>query len=85
MEHTRRHLLIVEAERLRGEGVELDEILRRLRERGFSKAQSVALLAGLREFGWDNRLARAKEIVHESPVWADAKERDDKILDELDN
>jgi hypothetical protein len=83
MELAKRHLMIAEVERQRQEGLALDEVLRRLRERGCSKGQSVAVLAGLRELGpsLSSRLLQAKRLVHESPVWADAKERDEQIFD----
>jgi hypothetical protein len=76
------HLLTAEVERLRQEGVGFDEILRRLRNRGCSKAQSAAVLAGLSELG-PSRLVSAKALVRDSPVWADAKERDERLLDGL--
>jgi len=81
MEHAARYLLTVEVERLRQEGLGFDGILRRLRDRGCSKGQSMAVLAGLHELG-PSRLLTAKALVHESPVWADAKDRDDQMLDE---
>jgi hypothetical protein len=84
MEHAARYLLTVEVERLRQEGLGFDEILHRLRERGCSKGQSVAVLAGLHEFG-PSRLVQAKALVHESPVWADTKDRDERMFDEISN
>ena len=81
MEHAARYLLTVEVERLRQEGVGFDEILRRLRDHGCSKGQSMAVLAGLHELG-PSPLLRAKVLVHESPVWADAKDRDEQLFNE---
>jgi hypothetical protein len=78
MERAKRYLLTEEVERMRQEGVDIDEILRRLRERGCSKGQSVAVIADLREFGL-SRLTQAKRLVHESAIWADARERDEQI------
>jgi hypothetical protein len=79
MEQTKRHLLTEEVEQLRQQGLEFDEILWRLRERGCSKTLSVAVIAGLREFG-PQLLSQAKRLVHESPVWGDAKEHDESIF-----
>jgi hypothetical protein len=59
-------------------------ILHRLRHRGCSKGQSMGVLAGLQELG-PSRLLRAKALVHDSPVWADAKDRDEQLFDEAEN
>jgi hypothetical protein len=42
---------------------------------------SMAVLAGLNELE-PQRLLRAKALVHDSPVWADAKDRDERLFDE---
>ena len=78
VELAKRYLLTQEAERLREQGMELDDILRNLRARGCSKGQSVAIIAGLREYG-PSRLAQAKRLVHDSATWADAKARDEML------
>jgi hypothetical protein len=83
LERATRHLLTAETERLRQEGVEVDEVLHRLRDRGCSKGQSVLVLAGLGEFAGPSRLAQAKKLVHESPAWAHVKERDEAIFGAL--
>jgi hypothetical protein len=77
-------LLTAEVQRLRQESVGFDEILRRLRDRGCSKGQSMAVLAGLSELG-SSPLVRAKALVHDSPVWADAKDRDERLFDDPQN
>jgi hypothetical protein len=78
MDYPTRCLLTVEVERQRQEGVGLEEVLQRLRERGCSKLQPVAVIAGLREYG-PSRPLQAKRLVHESAVWADVKEQDEQI------
>jgi hypothetical protein len=60
------------------EGQSIDQILQMLRSRGCSKAQSVAVIAPLMP-----GLLEAKQAVHDSPVWTDAKERDERIFDDL--
>lgn len=54
-----------------------DEILAKLRHRGYSKLESVSAFhdAGL-------RLMQAKRLVDESSAWRDAKHRDDHIFDD---
>lgn len=66
--------------RLWQEGRPVDEVLLVLRRAGFSKIQSIQALKIAT--GWP--LTEAKRTVHESSVWADVKERDDKFLDELE-
>ena len=75
-------LLRAEVARLAQEGRAVDEILQLLRARGCTKGESAAALLWLPDLG-DNPLLSAKRIVHESPAWADVKERDDRILDDF--
>jgi hypothetical protein len=70
--------LTAECERLRKDGLSIDQILQVLRTRGHSKVESVAAIVPL-----THGLSAAKQAVHDSPVWADAKERDERILDDL--
>jgi hypothetical protein len=70
--------LTADCERLRKEGLSIDQILQVLRTRGYSKLESVAAIVPLMA-----GLSAAKQAVHDSPVWADAKERDERILDDL--
>jgi hypothetical protein len=70
---------IADAVRMHGTGASDDEILSELRERGCSKLQCVVVM---RELGFS--LIEAKTLVHESRVWADARWRDDHILDGLE-
>jgi len=71
-------LLGAEIKRSREAGETEDEILTKLRHRGYSKLESVSAFhdAGL-------PLAQAKRLVHESPAWHDAKHRDDHTFDDL--
>jgi hypothetical protein len=55
---SKRYLFTEEAERLRQQGAGLDEILRHLRARGCSRGLSVAIVAGLHEYG-PSRFAHA--------------------------
>jgi len=70
---------IHDAVRMRQTGASDDEILSEFREHGCSKLQCVVIM---RELGFS--LIEAKKLVHESPVWADARWRDDHILDGLE-
>jgi hypothetical protein len=78
MNISERTLLTAECERLRKEGQSIDQILQMLRARGHSKVESVAAIVPLMP-----GISAAKQVVHNSPVWADAKERDERILDDL--
>lgn len=56
-------------------GAELEEIVRILRERGFSKVHSIKALVDLGQAS----MSAAKAIVHNSPTWADVRERDEEF------
>jgi ribosomal protein L7/L12 len=60
-----------------GEGVEA--AIGNLRAIGCSKIESIAVLIEAYGIG----LAKAKELVHLSPTWADRKVADDKFHDDL--
>jgi hypothetical protein len=79
MDFAKGYVLAEEMDRLHQSGATLDDILALLRGRGLSKLESVSIVMGLREFG-TSRLSEAKAAVHNSAVWADAKDRDENIL-----
>jgi hypothetical protein len=78
MDIAKRILLSAEVDRLRNASQSVEEILCDFRSRGLSKGESVAVLAGCSGIS----LTEAKRVVHESTTWADAKARDDSILEE---
>ena len=61
-------------------GAKLEEIVRTLREGGFSKVQSIKALVDLGQA----TMAEAKPIVHYSPTWADVRARDEEFHRKLD-
>jgi ribosomal protein L7/L12 len=67
--------------RLWREGRPIEDVLSALRRQGCSKAESIRALK--EATGWP--LTEAKRSVHESAAWADVKERDDRLLDELES
>jgi ribosomal protein L7/L12 len=62
------------------EGATTETILERLRSDGASKIESIRALCD----GAGMSLADAKRAVHFSSAWADVKERDERIWDELE-
>jgi hypothetical protein len=58
---------------------ELDAAIEFLRDEGYSKIQSIALIA--RKF--DIGLGPAKEAVHFSAAWEDRRAQDDEFVDRL--
>jgi len=61
-------------------GVGVEDIVATLRQRGLSKVQTIKVL-------FDLRLADAydaKKLVHDSPAWADVRERDEEFHRKLD-
>ena len=79
MDCAKGYVLAEEMDRLHQSGATLDDILAVLRSRGLSKLESVSIVVRLGEFG-TNRLLEAKAAVRDSPVWADAKDRDETIF-----
>ena len=71
-------VLTAECERLRKEGKSINQILQMLRSREHSKSESIAAIVPLMP-----NIGAAKQAVHDSPAWADVKERDERILDDL--
>lgn len=67
------------AARLISAGHTHDEVLHELREQGGSKIDCVAALKDAEHM----TLVEAKRIVHFSPVWADVKQRDEAIWEEI--
>jgi hypothetical protein len=55
------------------QGAAVEEIIRALRDDGFSKAPSIKVLCDFRLAN----LAEAKRLVRESPTWADRRADDD--------
>jgi hypothetical protein len=66
-------------EKLAG-GATLEEVIQILRERGFSKVQSIKALVDLGQ----TEMSEAKRIVHSSPTWADVRERDEDFQRRLE-
>lgn len=61
-------------------GEKLEEVVRALRDGGFSKVHSIKALVDL---GVTN-MSEAKRIVHSSPTWDDVRERDEEFQRRLD-
>jgi hypothetical protein len=57
----------------------IDEVLLLARSRGYSKIQCCLLLQAV----VPTTPAQVKDWVHDSPIWADRKESDDRLLDIL--
>jgi ribosomal protein L7/L12 len=70
-----REELISESKRRSESGEDMEAIIGYLRASGCSKIESIAVLMGTYSIG----LAKAKEIVHFSPTWDDAKASDEKF------
>jgi hypothetical protein len=60
-------------------GADLEEVLRTLRNSGFSKVHSIKALVDLGQVN----MSEAKRIVHESSTWADVRQRDEEFQQEL--
>jgi ribosomal protein L7/L12 len=69
-----------QCENLLAAGKSQDEIILFLRTQGCSKVESIAVLANSLGIG----LGQAKKVVHLSVVWADTRERDEKIQTSLE-
>ena len=54
----------------------IEFVLKYLREKGYSKIQSMEMLIELKSI----KLVDAKKIVHLSKTWADTRKRDDEFL-----
>ena len=59
---------------------EVDQFIQAGRDRGYSRVECIRSLAA-RGFS----LAEAKQLVHDSPAWADRKDSDERFWDELLN
>ncbi len=68
-------------QKMKREGVPTEAILARLRSNGASKIDSIRAL----RYGAQMPLADAKRAVHFSAAWADTKERDEKLWDDLES
>ncbi len=71
--------IIEDCRELLASGAELDKVIHILRTRGFSKIQTIKALVDLRQA----TMSQAKIIVHESPTWADVRERDEEFQSKL--
>ena len=60
-------------------GKVLDEALATLRADGASKVNGIKTLLSVRQYS----LAEAKRVVHQSTAWADTRQRDEAIWDEI--
>jgi len=67
------------AEQLLHAGKGYDSVLAYLRDRGYGKLDSIKFLCDAGKLP----LIKAKEIVHDSVVWSDAFERDERLHDSL--
>jgi hypothetical protein len=67
--------LIAECKLRYAAGEKIEELIEFLRSAGCSKIDSIAVIA----VGCGIGLAKAKEAVHFSPVWTDARASDDKF------
>lgn len=67
-------------QKLKRKGVPTEAILARLRSDGASKIDSIRAL----RYGTQIPLADAKRAVHFSAAWADTKDRDEKLWDDLE-
>ena len=61
-------------------GEKLEEIIRTLRNGGFSKVHSIKALVDLGQAD----MKEAKRIVHSSQTWADVRERDEEFQRKLE-
>ncbi len=71
--------LAVDAERLLHAGKDYDTVLAFRRDRGFSKLDSIKFLCNAGKLP----LIKAKELVHDSVVWSDAFECDERLHESL--
>jgi hypothetical protein len=76
---TDKQSVVVDAERLLNAGKDYDTVLAFLRDRGFSKLDSIKFLCETGKLP----LIEAKEIVHNSVVWTDTFERDERLHESL--
>jgi ribosomal protein L7/L12 len=74
-----REELITECRRRSKAGEDVESIVGYLRASGCSKIDSIAVLSGTRGIG----LAKAKQIVHLSAIWADLKASDEKFHEDI--
>jgi len=61
-------------------GANLEDVIRTLRDGGFSKVHSIKALVDLGQANMNE----AKHIVHNSQTWADVRERDEEFHRKLD-
>ncbi|HEY5569055.1 MAG TPA: hypothetical protein VJA26_11180 [Gammaproteobacteria bacterium] len=61
-------------------GAMVEDVIRALRDGGFSKVHSIKALVDLGQANMNE----AKHIVHNSPTWADVRERDEAFHRKLD-
>ena len=71
--------LIAECKRRSEGGEDVETIVGYLRTSGCSKINSIAVLNGTYGIG----LAKAKETIHFSPTWSDAKALDEKFHEDI--
>lgn len=71
---------IEQCHKLRAKGDSNEEIVSFLRSQGYSKTQSIALVAKALNLS----LAQAKELVHDSCAWADVRQRDELFHDAVE-
>jgi hypothetical protein len=62
-------------------GAMLEDVIRALRDGGFSKVHSIKALVDLGQANMND----AKSIVHNSPTWADVRERDEAFHQKLED
>jgi hypothetical protein len=67
--------VLSECREMLARGAKLEEIVMVLRQNGFSKVQSIKELIDLKQAD----AYSGKEIVHNSPTWADVRERDEEF------
>lgn len=74
-----RNELMAECKRRAEGGEDVEAVIGYLRTSGCSKIDSIAVLNGTYGIG----LAKAKETIHFSPMWSDAKALDEKFHQEI--
>ena len=71
--------LVSECRAILSEGGGAEEVLEKLRHEGLSKIESIKILRLIMNIG----LGEAKELAHNSKVWADVFERDNAFHEAL--
>jgi hypothetical protein len=62
-------------------GENIDDLIKDLKSRGYSKIDTIAVIASACNIG----SGRAKEIVHFSPVWAGQRPTDEQFHQDAEN